>query len=68
MVKELQIIEVKLLTEVTVWMWQHLSVSIIANVTELDVLSQLLHVIESLLTDKNCTALKTNFAESFVMV
>ena len=38
-IKELQIIEVKFFTEIAVWMWQHLTMPIIANVTELDVLS-----------------------------
>tara|TARA_B110000285_G_scaffold233771_1_gene308599 strand:- start:377 stop:676 length:300 start_codon:yes stop_codon:yes gene_type:complete len=63
MVDESQIIEQELLAEVTVWMRHDLAVPFVTNVTVLDVATELLDVIQSLLPDEDCSALQANFAE-----
>lgn len=68
MVKELVICEEELLTEVAVWMWQNLTIPVIANISEFDMFSKEFDMIETLLTDEHCSAFQANFAESLVMV
>jgi len=66
-VDEGQVIEEELLAEVTVWMGHDLPVLFIADVSVFDVGTELLYVIESLLSDEDCTAFEADLAEGSVV-
>jgi len=66
-VDEGQVIEQELLAEVTVWMRHDLAVPFVADVTVFDVATELLDVIQSLLTHENGPAFEANLAEGSVV-
>ena len=66
-VDESQVIEQELLAEVAVWMRHDLSVPFVTNVSVFNVVTELLDVIQSLLTNENCSTFEANLAEGSVM-
>lgn len=66
-IEEAQIVEKELLAEVTVWMWQDLAVSIISNVTLLNMASQGVDVVQALLANEHCPTFEAHFTESLFM-
>ena len=66
-IKETQIVEVELLAEVTVRVGKDLTMSIIANITWLNMVPQGIDVVQALFTSKHRPALEADLAESLFM-
>ena len=60
-------IEEELLTKVAPGMGQNLGALVTGRVTVLDMITQLLHVIDSLLANENCAAFEADETESFLV-
>ena len=60
-------VEEELLAEVTPWVRQDFCASLRCCITVLNVIAQLLHVIDALLTDKYCAALDADQTEGLLM-
>ena len=68
MIEKCEIIELKLLAEVAIWMWQDFSMSIIAHISVLNVLPQCFHMVEPLLADEHSSTLEADLAKCLLMM
>lgn len=66
-IQEDQFIEVVLFTKVAPRVWQNLCALLSSWVAMLDMGPQLLHVIDSLFSNEDCSARQTNFAECLLV-
>jgi len=63
-----KIIEQELLTQVAVGMRKNLTMSVIASVAILNVISQGFHMIHALLSNEDCAPFQAYFAKCFVVL
>jgi len=66
-IEEAQIVEVELLAEVAVRVGQDLTMSIVSNITRLNMVPQGINMVQALLTSKHRPAFEADFTESLFM-